>query len=181
MKLTYESNYKTRVLRDDELMHFKYIKREKKNGRWVYYYDTSADVKARNKYNKALNKHYITKADDIKARDRARQLGDMHEKLVSAGGYRSDALGAKTVRNAHNDAKKTAASTSSTARVAGLQYIKAKKEYQTYKIKTLLPRVLAKGAVKVANYLSRFSRQKFDTKKATSKSTKKSTQKRNRR
>ena len=24
---------------DDELMHWKYIKREKKNGKWVYYYD----------------------------------------------------------------------------------------------------------------------------------------------
>jgi hypothetical protein len=27
---------------DEELMHFKYIKREKKNGKWVYYYDESA-------------------------------------------------------------------------------------------------------------------------------------------
>lgn len=25
---------------NEELMHFKYIKREKKNGKWVYYYDT---------------------------------------------------------------------------------------------------------------------------------------------
>lgn len=33
---------------DDELKHFKYIKREKKNGKWVYYYDTKSlknDVK----------------------------------------------------------------------------------------------------------------------------------------
>lgn len=27
---------------DDELQHFKYIKREKKNGKWRYYYDTES-------------------------------------------------------------------------------------------------------------------------------------------
>ena len=37
--MRYESSYKTRVLRDDELMHYKYIRKEKKNGKWVYYYD----------------------------------------------------------------------------------------------------------------------------------------------
>lgn len=32
----------------DELQHYKYIKREKKNGKWVYYYDT----KELDKYNR---------------------------------------------------------------------------------------------------------------------------------
>lgn len=37
---------------DEELMHFKYIKREKKNGRWVYYYDEkSANADLSNQQN----------------------------------------------------------------------------------------------------------------------------------
>lgn len=34
--------YKAVITRrsDDELKHWKYVKREKKNGKWVYYYDT---------------------------------------------------------------------------------------------------------------------------------------------
>jgi hypothetical protein len=35
---------------EDELMHWKYIKREKKNGRWVYYYKDDNYDKAKQKY-----------------------------------------------------------------------------------------------------------------------------------
>lgn len=38
---------------DDELRHFKYIKREKKNGKWVYYYDQSQLDKYKNNTNES--------------------------------------------------------------------------------------------------------------------------------
>lgn len=34
-----------RHISDDELYHWKYIRREKKNGRWVYYYDDKEGAK----------------------------------------------------------------------------------------------------------------------------------------
>ena len=42
MKLRYKSNYKE--LADDELMHYKYIKREQVNGKWRYYYNDTSRV-----------------------------------------------------------------------------------------------------------------------------------------
>ena len=40
-------------LSDEELMHWKYIKREKKNGKWVYYYHDDDVKKAEAAYKKA--------------------------------------------------------------------------------------------------------------------------------
>lgn len=39
----------------DELKHYKYIKRERINGRWVYYYDTRDLVKQRDTIEKIIN------------------------------------------------------------------------------------------------------------------------------
>ena len=38
-----KSRYYMAVDNSEYLQHFKYIKREKKNGRWVYYYDRDLD------------------------------------------------------------------------------------------------------------------------------------------
>ena len=38
-----KSRYYMAVDNSEYLQHFKYVKREKKNGRWVYYYDTDLD------------------------------------------------------------------------------------------------------------------------------------------
>lgn len=39
----------------DGIKHWKYIKREKVNGKWRYYYDSSSLRKAEKRYDKALN------------------------------------------------------------------------------------------------------------------------------
>lgn len=46
--------YKGQMYKTDELKHWKYVKREKKNGKWYYYYDDSEVDKARQKRDKAL-------------------------------------------------------------------------------------------------------------------------------
>lgn len=38
-----KSRYYMAVDNSEYLQHFKYVKREKKNSRWVYYYDTDLD------------------------------------------------------------------------------------------------------------------------------------------
>ena len=42
MNKYYIKNGKFVEVSEDELMHWKYIKREKKNGKWVYYYDSDS-------------------------------------------------------------------------------------------------------------------------------------------
>jgi hypothetical protein len=46
-------NKQTRQWPSDELYHWKYIKREKKNGKWVYYYDNPEENKVNSRYNVA--------------------------------------------------------------------------------------------------------------------------------
>jgi hypothetical protein len=43
----------------DGIQHFKYIKREKVNGKWVYYYKDDLTKKAEKNYNDKLNKHFV--------------------------------------------------------------------------------------------------------------------------
>jgi hypothetical protein len=62
---------------DDELMHWKYIKREKKNGKWVYYYDRSANELSSLKGQVAnleyeRNNKYRSHISKLKAEDYAR-------------------------------------------------------------------------------------------------------------
>lgn len=46
-------------MRDDELMHWKYIKRVRKNGKWRYYYDTKSalGITQRNRANARANEY----------------------------------------------------------------------------------------------------------------------------
>ncbi len=63
----------------DELMHWKYVKRVRKNGKWVYYYDRSQlreDVG-------------ITKVNDVILTERRRK-GAVQDQLNSAGKSKAD-------------------------------------------------------------------------------------------
>ena len=78
--LTREGNFIT--VSDDELYHWKYIKREKVNGKWRYYYHDDDVGEAKEAYEKAK----ATSDSAAKARDaliartnrRLRQLNDEH-------------------------------------------------------------------------------------------------------
>lgn len=70
-----------RRISSDELMHFKYIKRERKNGRWVYYYDQSELDQAERDARKVERKITRAKAE----RDLTRiDPWSTHNQVVSA-------------------------------------------------------------------------------------------------
>lgn len=145
MRIVYESSYKTKPVYGDTLMHWKYIKRERKNGRWVYYYNDSEYQSAKNNYNKAEKN-----LDEAQLSYAAAQSNvEVNERIAKENG--NYIVTAKAVREhkieAYDAARRYAQ--------AGEKYVQAKKEYQRVKVSTLAPRTIAKGAVAVANILSK--------------------------
>lgn len=125
-------------LSNDELMHWKYIKREKKNGRWVYYYDQSAydnsiavqDYKMKQKSLSAAKKQYMEDTVNYstnKSNMDWKTRGKAADKAVdSTKKYYAASIAAK----------------------------EATKRYKRAKVRTFAARTISKGVVKVANLLS---------------------------
>ena len=139
-------------LSDDQLMHWKYIKREKKNGKWVYYYDESELNKAKKAAKDAERQHVTDAAklgvatyelDDAKAK----YAGFMTERSKSDDKKYTDAINKyeKAAERAQTSAKKAQ---------------EAEKKYQTKKITSFAARTISKGLVKIANLLSGSSKKK---------------------
>lgn len=150
MKIVYESSYKKTPVYGDTLMHWKYIKRERKNGRWVYYYNDS-------EYQDAKKKHDAYKKGYERARMNmiASQANVVaNERLYEENGH------ARQTKEAIQRHKVKAFEYARNYELAGERYVKVKKEYQAVKIKTLVPRIIAKGAVKIANLLSKLTPKK---------------------
>lgn len=126
---------------DEELMHWKYIKREKKNGKWVYYYDDSAyrnsiavkDHEIKQKLLKDAEKQYLK--DTVNYQVNASKL------------YQTDW---ETKKELNDKAYK------STLKLykARASAEKAAKRYKDAKIRTFAARTISKGVVKLANLLS---------------------------
>lgn len=132
---------------DDVLMHWKYIKKEKKNGRWVYYYKDDLDrykESADKKSDQAFKDSalmYTRESIYKNAAKKARQGGALTSELLDA--------------SRKYDAAKYKYETSSKAARA------AQKKYNKIKITTFAERTISKGAVKVANFFSKlFSKKK---------------------
>lgn len=72
-----------REVTDEELMHWKYIKKEKKNGKWIYYYDVGeASYIDGNTGKKPSNIVGYTKLEDMLGKDeqeRARRASAVYE------------------------------------------------------------------------------------------------------
>lgn len=130
---------------DDVLMHWKYIKREKKNGRWVYYYDQKsadrADYEIAKRYQSA-EKHTMKRQQQLKtAKDRLNKSGVSLNSKVYYGNQ------AKIV----NTYKRSVTNLES----AKAAQKKAYRKYKTRNIKNFAAKTISKGAVKVANVFSR--------------------------
>ena len=138
MKIIYESSYASKPVYGDTLMHWKYIKREWKNGRWVYYYDDSKYQDAKKKVSdyEAGVRYAINK--------NARRM----DPSVSGGGVNYIISGS----DGHIATKRI--------RKAEQALARAEKEYRKVAISTLPSRVIGKGAVKIANLLSRIMSKK---------------------
>lgn len=144
---------------DDELMHWKYIKRTKKNGRWVYYYDESEKYRA---------KESLDKASALKTRAGLNKANAETKLHVADYNLKNH------INNPDRDVTKTAkifeASDKAWAdyqkatrakAAAGNRYYAALTTYQKVLTKDLTKKKIAKGAVKVANFFSKlFSKKK---------------------
>lgn len=145
-------NGQLREIPDDELMHWKYIKREKKNGRWVYYYDhTSARAELERSKKRADDAWHIAldKAGEMndakKARDEVHKIeNDKKYTLHDAG--MADAKVALSTYD-YNEAE--------------AKYNKLCKKYENKKLKYFAHSTISEGLVKVANLFSKvFSKKK---------------------
>lgn len=138
-------------LTDDELMHWKYIKREKKNGRWVYYYDeAAANRDDGNNYQKALNaeRHQFK---------RSLQLTDAEKRLAETGATKDQKIYYGRQVEAYDDYKLARENAKRAEKAA----TRAWKKYHLNNVKNFAARTISKGTVKVANLFSGlFSKKK---------------------
>ena len=136
--------YKGQMYRTDELKHWKYVKREKKNGKWVYYYDNQTDKKlAAAKYQK---NEAVRKAREANyAYDKARYMNEAANTWGISEGMKKE--------RAENEAKTRSISKQRTeeARDAKRTLRKIKNKASIEKL-AIAP--VAKGAAYIANLLS---------------------------
>lgn len=75
----------TRDINDDELMHWKYIKRYKKNGKWVYVYDPAGTKvtleKIKSTVQKKASKKYYKALEKAKSKARVSTLGKSKDSI----------------------------------------------------------------------------------------------------
>ncbi len=155
-----------REIPEDELMHWKYIKREKVNGKWKYYYDQSeldaakaSANKKRNAYERASDKYTKDTTALLDSNLRVRQL---RNQLMNASSSKDKARASLELTRASEEADKVKQTqrNSHTVLVRTKQYAEeAEKAYNKNKIVSFPARTVAKGAVKVANILSGNSKQ----------------------
>ncbi len=133
-----------REISDDELMHWKYIKREKKNGKWVYYYDEK-------EANKELRPQQKLVAE-AKARESVAQLEYAANKKLA------DAMGLNDGRNTFygNEiaVKNRQARSANKYNSAKRHTEKVVKKYERMKLGRNIKKSVSTGIVKIANIFS---------------------------
>lgn len=118
MKIVYESSRGSKPVYGDTLMHYKYVRKEKKNGKWVYYYDIgeASYIDGYTGKKPSRIKGY-TKLQDILGRDEQ----DRYNRAVSAVAQARPKPGPTTAsKRAADDARFVK---------AGAEFTKAKKAY----------------------------------------------------
>lgn len=145
------------IVSTDDIKHWKYIKREKKNGKWRYYYSD-------NEYNKAA-KNVASAKKDVDMYDRISEKHNYHfrdyEKQIVSDGKIDDGEKAGIKYFLNTEDKINAERTK-----AGEKYVKATKALEKLNNKDKFRKAAAKGAIKVANFFSNlFSKKKKKKKK----------------
>ena len=171
--LYHSDNIKHVDLDANELVHFKYIKREKlPNGKWRYYYDESELKAELNKANadryNAAKKAGIAKRDIDKAFDNELEAMYNHHKAANKQATAKNvkernqaSYATYAARKKYNQAQEETKSKKANyekavaAQEKAIEKAKsAEKKYKTKKITSFPKRVLSKGAVTVLNVLS---------------------------
>lgn len=135
----------------DDLRHWKYVKREKKNGKWRYYYKNSELDNAKKEYDNAKDHSLvanINRATNQVSLDTAKKEFEKDGKVTAE-------------EKAVLDYQKSAAETSKREHAAAEKRLaEAKKKYQKTKIKTIIPSVIAKGVAAIGNLFSKRKKKK---------------------
>ena len=168
-ELYHEDNIAYIDLDEGELMHWKYIKREKlPNGKWRYYYDESEltryEQKATNARVDSINaakKVYFADKNVEESKKKLAAARAKHEVAVNknnAFSITEQGNRFKEYREAADDLDRKQAYLKKAERdheKANARAQEAVKKYKTKKIISFPRRIIAKGAVTVANFLSK--------------------------
>ena len=155
--------YGNQVYNRNEVLHWKYIKRERVNGKWRYYYHDPAYQSALNNYNSAKSrtmtislKRAASKADYDQAHTRT--LNDW--KLSKDGKKYVWTATPQTRRNRRleDEARQEYLKYDQRFRVAQMAESIAREKYIKNKLGSIPRRTIAKGAAVIANFLSKYSK-----------------------
>lgn len=142
----------------DGIRHWKYIKRERRNGRWVYYYSDAEYDKAKKDYyqsktNKNKSRHSLRTADLYRNsyKSMIEKTVQQRARLKGHGEMTKDEI---KIMKSHNDNVTKAAKKYVSA---GKKYLSAKKKWKQVQLKTATRRRISMGIVAVANALSKFA------------------------
>ena len=155
--------YGNQVYNWNDVLHWKYIKRERVNGKWRYYYHDPEYQSALNNYNSAKSraltnslKRAASKADYDQAHTRV--LNDW--KLSKDGKKYVWTATPQTRRNRRleDEARQEYLKYDQRFRVAQMAESIARKKYIKNKLSSIPRRIVAKGAARIANFLSKYSK-----------------------
>lgn len=135
------------LISENELKHWKYIKKKKVNGKWRYYYSDPEYTSA--KQNK-------DKADKELANATYRKFGhedNLKKEYAKRGGMVG--IASKEDEAAIKKARDNVARANNNYKNAMAKQYKAREKYKKITLKTLPRRAVAKGAAAVANMLSK--------------------------
>lgn len=129
----------------DYLIHWKYVKKVKANGRWRYYYDDSSDKAKRTAYKNAEREYQTAEMRKIAAESNYRFNSEM---MIKDGlnKYEARKLAYHKSKAEHFNREYVE---------AGKKYVAAKKEYMSTRVGHVAQSVISKGAVAVNNLLSK--------------------------
>lgn len=127
----------------DGIRHWKYIKKERVNGKWRYYYSDA-------EYNQ-MKKEYELAAKNYKQSEK--NLFSVNDKNISVHNSKNSTLEAK------NRADIALQKAYKKYEAAGKRYMLAEKKWKKVKMKTAPRRVVAKGASAVANALTKLKKK----------------------
>lgn len=162
-----------REVSDDELMHWKYIKREKVNGKWVYQYDDTTDKALANRKKQVdqLKKEYDSaksNLDDAKAetaiatqkvakeRYDVKVSKDRSEKKANRSELREAKRELRKEQKEEYHAEQLVKQTSEAYRTVNLNYM-------AKAITSFPERTISKGIVAIANFLNNRPKRKKET------------------
>lgn len=149
-------------LDEDEICHWKYIKREKlPNGKWRYFYDQSELDAMRDEYKTAQSNAWRAGAEWGNAKGETKKAYENKKKADTDHNFSRGLDEARKTYNAKQrasadylKAKSAEYAAEQRSHSAYAEYQKLEKKYNTKKIVSFPARTVAKGAVKVANFLS---------------------------